>query len=217
MGEREARAAQLEPTVSARQGDDIRVDTRCRCGDGRSRSRPARLRGWRWTASTSSKRSRSGSVLGIPAGVKMHSAVFAMNPSSAGELIVHLAREGVRRLRPAEVMDVDEALLRAGAVSARLHGFSTFRTSVATCRARRLARSEARRAQEEIATPDRQRPRRPHLVDRPGTTTGSLLAQLKLDATLLGVDVVRAGTCVIRDADERALVQHSRSRTRASS
>src|SRR4029077_14341787 len=62
-------------------------------------------------------------VLGVPAGVKMHSAVFAINPKSAGELAVRVDRGGVRGLRRAEGMDVDEALLRAGSVSARLHGF----------------------------------------------------------------------------------------------
>ncbi len=147
-------------------------------------------------------------VLGIPAGVKMHSAVFAINPRSAGELIARLAREGVRRLRPAEVMDVDEALLRAGSVSARLHGFLNVpdeRRHLQSAKARSLGSEAA--AQEEIAH---------HLIDNvlgertwligPGTTTGALLSLLGLDKTLLGVDVVRAGACLIRDADERTLL-----------
>ena len=134
-------------------------------------------------------------VLGIPAGVKMHSAVFAVNPRSAGELAARLARDGMRSLRRAEVMDVDEALLRAGAVSARLHGFMNVpdaRRHLQNAKARSLG-SEAL-AQEEIAH---------HLIDNvlgdgtwligPGTTTGLIMALLGLEKTLLGVDVVRAG------------------------
>ncbi len=148
-------------------------------------------------------------VLGIPAGVKMHSAVFAVNPRSAGELAARLARDGVRRLNRAEVMDVDEALLRAGSMSARLHGFLTVpdaRGLVQGAKARSLG-SEAL-AQQEVAH---------HLVDSvlgdrtwligPGSTTGALLGLLGLEKTLLGVDVIRDGVCVLSDADEEALAR----------
>jgi predicted polyphosphate/ATP-dependent NAD kinase len=148
-------------------------------------------------------------VLGIPAGVKMHSAVFAVNPRSAGELAASLAQDGLRSLRPAEVMDVDETLLRAGSVSARLHGFMNVpdaRRHLQSAKARSLGSEAA--AQDAIAH---------HLIDNvleeriwligPGTTTGVLLARLGLDKTLLGVDVVRAGRCLIADADERALLE----------
>jgi predicted polyphosphate/ATP-dependent NAD kinase len=147
-------------------------------------------------------------VLGIPAGVKMHSAVFAVNPRSAGELVASLAQDGVRSLRRAEVMDVDEALLRAGSVSARLHGFLNVpnaRRHLQNAKARSLGSETV--AQDEIAH---------HLVDNvlgegvwligPGTTTGAVLALLGLEKTLLGVDVVRGGSSLIADADEQALL-----------
>jgi len=147
-------------------------------------------------------------VLGIPAGVKMHSAVFAVNPKSAGELAVRMARGGIRGLRLAEVMDVDEALLRTGSVSARLHGFLNVpadRRLLQSAKARTLAGEAA--AQEGIAH---------HLVETvfgtrtwligPGTTTGAVMAVLGLEKTLLGVDVVRGGACLVADADERTLL-----------
>src|SRR3984885_1322401 len=148
-------------------------------------------------------------VLGIPAGVKMHSAVFAVNPRSAGELTARIAQDGVRSVRRAEVMDVDETLLRAGAISARLHGFMNVpdaRRHLQSAKARSLGSEAA--AQDAIAH---------HLIDQvlgagtwligPGTTTGVILARLGLEKTLLGVDVVRDGRCEIADADERSLLQ----------
>jgi predicted polyphosphate/ATP-dependent NAD kinase len=148
-------------------------------------------------------------VLGIPAGVKMHSAVFAVNPRSAGELAASLAHDGVRSVRRAEVMDVDETLLRAGSVSARLHGFMNVpdaRRHLQSAKARSLGNEAA--AQDAIAH---------HLIDNvlgertwligPGTTTGVILARLGLEKTLLGVDVVEGGRCLIADADERALLE----------
>jgi predicted polyphosphate/ATP-dependent NAD kinase len=148
-------------------------------------------------------------VLGVPAGVKMHSAVFAVNPRSAGELVTRAARDGLRGLRKAEVMDVDEALLRAGSVSARLHGYMDVpaeRRLVQSAKARSLT-AEAE-AQEAIAH---------HLVENvltdrtwlvgPGTTTAALMRLLGLEKTLLGVDVIEAGALVAADADEQRLLE----------
>ncbi|MBV8943162.1 MAG: ATP-NAD kinase family protein, partial [Solirubrobacterales bacterium] len=148
-------------------------------------------------------------VLGIPAGVKMHSAVFAVTPKSAGELTATLAQDGRWGLRRAEVMDVDEGLLRAGSISARLHGFLNVpdaRRHLQSAKARSLASEAA--AQEGIAN---------HLIDNvlgdrvwmigPGTTTAVILALLGLQKTVLGVDVIRAGALLMADADEHALLE----------
>jgi predicted polyphosphate/ATP-dependent NAD kinase len=46
-------------------------------------------------------------ALGVPAGVKMHSAVYASTPRAAGDLAARFLRGGIA-VRPAEVMDIDE-------------------------------------------------------------------------------------------------------------
>ena len=211
MGEREARDADLEPTVlgstgAATSAHDTRAAAEAMADQGVDLLLFA---GGDGTAvDVLQAIGDRVPVLGIPAGVKMHSAVFAVNPRSAGELTARLAQDGVRTLRRAEVMDVDEALLRAGSVSARLHGFMNVpdaRRHLQNAKARSLGSESV--AQEEIAH---------HLIDNvlgdrawligPGTTTGLLLAQLGLSKTLLGVDVVGGGQCLIADADERALI-----------
>jgi len=63
---------------------------------------------------------RSVPILGIPAGVKMYSAVFAVNPAAAAELLLRLA--GEIPCRDSEVMDVDEEAYRSGRLAARLYG-----------------------------------------------------------------------------------------------
>lgn len=212
MGEDEARSAQLVPTVL---GSTSRVTT---AQDTRTAAAAMAERGVDLLLFAGGDGTAVDvlqaigdriPVLGIPAGVKMHSAVFAVNPRSAGELAAGLAQDGVRSVRPAEVMDVDEALLRAGSVSARLHGFLNVpdaRQHLQSAKARSLGSEAA--AQDAIAH---------HLIDQvlrggtwligPGTTTGVILARLGLEKTLLGVDVVRDGRCQIADADERSLLE----------
>lgn len=57
-------------------------------------------------------------VIGIPAGVKIHSAVYAMNPQSAGKAAHSFVRETGVTVAEAEVMDIDEDLFRQGQVEA---------------------------------------------------------------------------------------------------
>jgi predicted polyphosphate/ATP-dependent NAD kinase len=63
--------------------------------------------------------------LGIPAGVKMHSAVFAVHPRAAAEVVATWARGSGVRLRSAEVMDRDETEPHGNRVSTRLYGWLT--------------------------------------------------------------------------------------------
>jgi predicted polyphosphate/ATP-dependent NAD kinase len=148
-------------------------------------------------------------MLGIPAGVKMQSAVFAHTPEAAGEVLARLATIPPSRwqLCEAEVLDIDEAALRRGVIAPRLH--ATARIPVAPDRlqrakGRRPPASDAalRQAAAEIA---RTMPQGVlHLIG-PGTSAGLVMQALGLEGTLLGVDAVLDGQCVAQDATARQL------------
>jgi predicted polyphosphate/ATP-dependent NAD kinase len=147
-------------------------------------------------------------VIGIPAGVKMHSAVFGVTPRHAGELAAAFAAGRVRGDAPAEVMDVDETDLRSGVISPRLHGF--LRVPVA---AGFVQSSKARSAPADVTA---QAAIAAHVVEfvlghgaaliGPGTTTGAVMTALGLPKSMLGVDVVQGGRLIATDADEDALL-----------
>ncbi len=61
-------------------------------------------------------------VIGVPAGVKMHSGVFTVTPRDAADLIALILDGGLVAADTAEVRDVDEAALREGRVATRYYG-----------------------------------------------------------------------------------------------
>ncbi len=89
-------------------------------------------------------------LVGIPAGVKMHSAVFALSPEAAGETVAVMARQpsgSPVRLRLAEIMDADEAQ-RAGATRrCACSGMPACLTCRDFCSPRRVRASAAARRQ----------------------------------------------------------------------
>src|SRR5437867_623809 len=66
-------------------------------------------------------------IIGIPAGVKMHSGLFAVSPQAAAEILVAYLR-GELRVGPAEILDLDEEAYRNGEWRVRL--FATAKTLV---------------------------------------------------------------------------------------
>ncbi|MGR2662039.1 ATP-NAD kinase family protein [Chromobacterium haemolyticum] len=148
----------------------------------------------------------SVAVLGIPAGVKMQSAVFGVSPQAAGRLALSFLAGGRRMTAPSEVVDLDEAELNTGRVQPRLYGYLATPQDPRWLQAKK-ARSlpDDRSAAESLAAS--QRPhfaRGLHLIG-PGSTTWALKRQLGLDGSLIGIDIVQDGRLLARDADEATL------------
>ena len=61
-------------------------------------------------------------VLGLPAGVKMHSAVFAVTPKAVASVIDSLINHKLVAARMAEVRDIDELAFSNGQVKTRFFG-----------------------------------------------------------------------------------------------
>lgn len=147
-------------------------------------------------------------VIGIPAGVKIHSAVYATTPQNAGELARLFLEEGSLPLRRAEVMDIDEDAFRQGHLSARLHGYLNVPCAASLMQHLKVGGAETEQAVlEGIARQVvEQMDEQSHYIIGPGSTTMAIMAQLDLEGTLLGVDVVRGGKLVAADANELDLL-----------
>ncbi|MEU5096512.1 NAD(+)/NADH kinase [Streptomyces sp. NPDC020996] len=152
-------------------------------------------------------------VLGVPTGVKMHSAVFGVSPRAAGEVAAAwLARSGSVPLRDAEVMDRDQDGLRAGRVASRLYGWLSVPDVPVRVQQRKTGSTAGTpQAVGGIAAEVAERVGDGLLALGPGSTTRAVAAALGADASLTGVDVLalrpgRPAEVVLRDAGEAALL-----------
>jgi len=147
-------------------------------------------------------------VLGIPAGVKMHSGVFAVSPEAAGELLVELVVGGLVGLAPQEVRDIDEQAFRKNIVRSRFYGEMLVpaegrylqHTKIGGVESAELVAADI--AAWLVETMDDERT----YIIGPGSTTAAVMEELGLANTLLGVDVVRGGELLLSDANEQDLL-----------
>lgn len=154
-------------------------------------------------------------VLGIPAGVKMRSGVFAASPEAAADTASqYLERPSRDALRDGEVADLDDEALTGDHGAGQLYGVLRVPAGsgrVLPAKSGSLAASQA--ALDALCGELADELRRGGLfILGPGTTTQRILAQLGLDGTLLGVDVVCDGELLVRDAGERDLLDVTRDR-----
>lgn len=151
-------------------------------------------------------------VLGIPAGVKIHSAVYASSPAAAGFLAAAtlFGDTSVIREKLAEVMDIDEDAYRSGVLRAKLLGYLRIpyeRRRVQGLKAGSGTPEAA--AQAEIAAAVAETisagPETLWLIGA-GTTTKAVTDALGLSGTLLGVDACLGGSLIALDLSERDIL-----------
>lgn len=146
--------------------------------------------------------------LGVPAGCKIHSGVYGINPRNAGELAALYLQGKVSKVKQAEVMDIDEEAFRQGRVSAELFGYLTVPRDEARVQGGKAGRAQSdENALNAIAY---------YLMDGmdadtlyilgTGSTVFGIKQRLGIAGTLLGVDVTRGRELVAVDVTERQLL-----------
>ncbi len=146
-------------------------------------------------------------ILGVPAGVKMHSSVFAVTPEKAADAVSAFSETGM--LLEGEVMDIDEDLFRKGIVQARLYGVAKVPDDSSSLQVTKdayhsgTAEEEAEELGKYLA--ENMDPGMYYILG-PGTTTAAIARNLGAKKTILGVDMVLDGRTVLEDASERDLL-----------
>lgn len=137
-------------------------------------------------------------ILGVPAGVKVFSAVFGVDPRAAGTVAGTF-----ERTERAEVSDIDEDDYRDGEVRTRLRAVAT----VPVAEQRQSSKQLGGGSIEGVAAGfvDAVEPGTTYVLG-PGSTVGAIKEQLGFEGTPIGVDVWRDGTVLAEDAAESGIL-----------
>ena len=148
-------------------------------------------------------------VLGIPAGCKIHSGVYAITPKAAGRIIELMVTKELVTLTTGDVMDIDESLFRQGIVKAKRYSEMKIPSELRYVQAVKSGGKESDEfVLQDIAAniieemndyDDRQ------FIIGSGSTTAVLMAELNLVNTLLGVDIITEQSLTAADVTEAEL------------
>ena len=148
-------------------------------------------------------------VLGVPTGVKMHSAVFAVDPKAAARITSKFLSNQLP-LWEAEVMDIDEEAFRQGRVSARLHGYLLSPYEPHLIQGAKIASpitENELRNQATIAIYIIENMEKDVVyIISAGTTTRTIGDLLDEKKTLLGVDLFYNKKIIAKDVNEKQIL-----------
>ncbi len=149
-------------------------------------------------------------AVGVPTGVKMHSALFAVSPQAAARVAIRYLWGGLP-LREAEVMDIDEQAFREGHLSAQLYGYmlSPFEPHLIQGNKMESPTTEnevENQAAIAVYIIEEMQPEPLYIVG-PGTTTRTVADLLDQKKTLLGVDLFLDKKIIAKDVNEKQILQ----------
>lgn len=148
-------------------------------------------------------------VVGIPAGVKIHSGVYAITPKGAGRVLERLVTGHLTTLRHADVMDIDEVAFRSGTVKARRFGEMQVPGELEYMQAVKMGGKES----DELVLADIAADVIEGMEDDAlyimgsGSTVEAIMQDLGLSNTLLGVDAVVNERLIGQDLSSAQLEQ----------
>jgi predicted polyphosphate/ATP-dependent NAD kinase len=147
-------------------------------------------------------------VVAVPAGVKVYSSVFALNPRAAAEMVDAFI-EG-SDVTKQEVLDIDEEAFREDRLASRHYGHLLVPQTRRFLQQGKVASSgspSVEEAKKEIAAfiVEEMEEEVLYLLG-PGTTLRAITDALDLPKTLLGVDAVSDGKMAGEDLNEQAFL-----------
>lgn len=148
-------------------------------------------------------------VIGIPAGVKVHSAVYANKPESAGVLVRNVLLGETKKYIEAEVMDIDEDLFRENIVRTKLYGYMRVPDDRKFMQDRKTGGVGKESYETDAAAAwviDQMRHGAVYLIGS-GSTTAKIMTRMGLKSTLLGVDAVDDGQLLAADVNEKEIIE----------
>lgn len=147
--------------------------------------------------------------LGIPAGVKIFSSVFSLNPKTAGSIVMQFLWDEIQ-LKESEVLDIDEKKYRKGKLISKIYGYlltpynpdysqpSKIGTPTSDLNNQeRIAKRVIENLEEYV-----------YYLLGPGTTMKAITDNLNQNKTILGIDLLLNKKVIAQDLNERQILKY---------
>ena len=148
-------------------------------------------------------------VLGIPAGVKIYSGIYALTAYYAGKAAAKFLSGDLSAVKLAEIMDIDENAFRNGKLSAQIYGYMY--TLDAPTLVQGSKTTTITTEKEEFIGISRELIRLiekdTYYIISSGTTLQPMMDELDLQNTLLGVDIIFNNKLVASDVNENTILE----------
>ncbi len=148
-------------------------------------------------------------VVGIPAGVKIHSGVYASHPRAAGTIAYDYLTDEHMETIDAEVMDIDEVAFRKGELEARLYGYLKIPLEPELMQVQKAGGVGSEedaldgisdRVLEEMEDDI-------FYIVGSGTSLRPIMVKLGLENTLLGIDIIKNKKLIANDVSEKEILE----------
>jgi predicted polyphosphate/ATP-dependent NAD kinase len=151
---------------------------------------------------------KNQTVLGVPAGVKIHSGVYAVSPEAAGDLLNQLISGKLVNLAHRDVKDIDEEAFRDGKVKAKYYGelwVPEIQDLLQQVKNAGMEKDELAQLDVVQTLIEELESDALYLVGT-GSTTHLFLQELGLDGSLLGVDILLNRQLIAKDVSANQIL-----------
>lgn len=153
-------------------------------------------------------------ILGIPAGVKMHSGCFGINPEASAELFNDFV-EREADTGTVEIMDLDEKKYREGDWEIKMHGeaisvYEPHYIQLGKQSFRSVDQEKQKRDIADFIIEEMEEYPQHLFVLGPGSTTAKVQEVLELNYTILGVDLLKDKQIIELDVAEKDILDYSK-------
>jgi len=148
-------------------------------------------------------------VIGVPAGVKIHSPVYGNTPELAGDLALLYLKNENFIVKEEEVIDIDERAFRNSIVNTKLFGYLKIpykRKYIQNKKAPTPLSEEANQKAIALDIIDNMEEGIYYIIG-PGTTTKAIMDELNITGSLLGIDIMKDKKLIKPDCNEKEIME----------
>lgn len=147
-------------------------------------------------------------TIGIPAGVKIHSPVYATTPEHAGKLAHTYLTDHSLSLRDEEVIDIEEEAFRRDEIITKVYGYLSVpydESHMQNLKSPTPQSDEEAQVSAALDIIDMMEEDTYYIIGS-GSTVASVMIELGLEPTMLGVDIIRNRKVVKKDVYEQEII-----------